>query len=360
MNVLASLIVLGLLIFFHEAGHFLAATLQGIKVSGFSIGFGPSILKKQFKGVTYSLRALPLGGFVSFPEEEKDTNNANEDPDLLGNRPIPQRALVISAGVLTNLFLAWLILLGQGAFIGIPENVDSGVLVMSVLPNEAAAESGLLAGDKILKIDGEDIGIGQDAVLNLVRKVQTSPGKKIEIESVRGDQNKIIEIIPSKNGGSGKIGAQLQPNISSSLRSANGLGEVLNNANNQFNTLLKQTINGYKGLITNFTSSANQLSGPVKIVEIGAQLSEEGAQGLLLFAVLISINLAVLNALPLPLLDGGQLMILVIEGIQGKPIPQKIQMAFMQSGFLLLVGLSLVLIVKDTSQLSLVQELIHH
>ena len=120
-----------------------------------------------------------------------------------------------------------------------------------------------------------------------------------------------------------------------------------------------KTIQGYKGLATDFSSTAKQLSGPVKIVEIGAQLSEEGSSGLILFTALVSINLAVLNSLPLPLLDGGQMVFLLIEGLRGKPVPEKIQMAFSQSGFLLLLGLSVVLIIRDTTQLSVVQKLIN-
>ena len=133
--------------------------------------------------------------------------------------------------------------------------------------------------------------------------------------------------------------------------------ELFNFVNKEFFSLLTKTIDGYKGLITNFSSTAQQLSGPVKIVEIGAQLSEQGGTGILLFAALISINLAVLNSLPLPLLDGGQLVFTLIEGLRGKPIPEKIQIAITQSSFLLLVGLSVVLIIRDTSQLIVIQKL---
>ena len=105
MNVFAALLVLALLIVVHEAGHFLAATLQGIRVSGFSIGFGPALIKRQRKGVTYALRLLPLGGFVAFPDDDDDSTIPLDDPDLLRNRPIPQRALVIAAGILANLAL---------------------------------------------------------------------------------------------------------------------------------------------------------------------------------------------------------------------------------------------------------------
>ncbi len=360
MNVLSSLAVLGLLIFVHESGHFLAAVLQGIRVNGFSIGFGPPLFKKQFRGVTYSLRALPLGGFVSFPDDDKESEIPRNDPDLLRNRPIQQRVLVISAGVLANLFLAWFVLLGQATLAGIPNPPEPGVLVLAVQQSEIADQAGLKAGDQILSIDGESLSSGQKGVQTFVDSIQSSPGENVKIGVIRGHEENIINLTPSDDLGIGKIGAQLQPNVIDALHPAKGVLEVLQYSGKQFFELLNRTIKGYQGLITDFGSTAKQLSGPVKIVEIGAQLSEKGGSGLVLFAALVSINLAVLNSLPLPLLDGGQLLLLLIEGFRGKPIPERIQLAFMQSGFLLLVGLSIVLIIRDTSQLSFVHQLISH
>ncbi len=358
MNVLSSLAVLGLLVLFHESGHFLAAKSQGILVNGFSIGFGPAIFKRKFKGVTYALRVLPLGGFVSFPDDDQETEIAEDDPNLLKNRPILQRAIVISAGVIANLLLAWLVLVGQGSFAGLPNQPDPGVLVVSVQEEQAAAKAGLNTGDKVIRIDGIELGRGQEALQAFVEIIKNTPDKSIDIESFRDGEKILLNIKPSNVEGTGRIGAQLQPNINLSLRPAKNLGEIFSNANSQFLDLFNQTVTGYKGLITDFGSTAKQLSGPVKIVEIGAQLSEQGGSGLVLFAALVSINLAVLNSLPLPLLDGGQLALLLIEGVRGQPIPPKLQIAFMQSGLLLIIGLSLVLIIRDTAQLSLVQQLI--
>ena len=149
----------------------------------------------------------------------------------------------------------------------------------------------------------------------------------------------------------------MQPNIKQETIKTKNINELLRYTNKEFSSLLIKTIQGYKGLITNFSSTAQQLSGPVKIVEIGAQLSEKGGTGILLFAALISINLAVLNSLPLPLLDGGQFVFTIIEGLRGKPVPIKIQIAVTQSSFFLLVGLSVLLIIRDTSQLLIVQRL---
>ena len=358
MNVLTSITVLGFLIFFHEMGHFLAAILQGIYVDGFSIGFGPSIIKKKYKDITYSFRAFPLGGFVSFPDEE--LNNIDpKDPNLLKNRPIIQRVIVISAGVLANLFLAYTILIINVTTLGIPFDPEPGILVLAIQPEKAAFEAGLQAGDKILKIDKKVLGVGDQAVSFLVRKIQNTSEESISIEVERDNSYKELTLIPKIIDGKGTIGAQLQPNIKKETKKTNNINELFRYTNKEFSSLLIKTIEGYKGLVTNFSSTAQQLSGPVKIVEIGAQLSEQGGTGILLFAALISINLAVLNSLPLPLLDGGQLVFTLIEGLRGKPVPAKIQIAVTQSSFFLLVGLSVLLIIRDTSQLLIVQRFLN-
>ncbi len=358
MNVLTSITVLGFLIFFHEMGHFLAAILQGIYVDGFSIGFGPSIIQKKYKDITYSFRAFPLGGFVSFPDEE--VNNIDpKDPNLLKNRPIIQRVIVISAGVIANLILAYTILIINVTTVGIPFDPEPGILVLATQPDKAASIAGLKPGDKILKLETNTLGVGDQAVSTLVKKIQNSSEETIAIEIERNGSLKKIRLTPIKVDGKGTIGAQLQPNIRKDTKKTNNIYELFKYTNNQFSSLLVKTIQGYKGLITNFSSTAQQLSGPVKIVEIGAQLSEQGKAGIFLFAALISINLAVLNSLPLPLLDGGQLVFTLIEGFRGKPVPVKIQMAVTQSSFFLLVGLSVLLIIRDTSQLLIVQRLLN-
>jgi len=357
MNVLTSITVLGFLIFFHEMGHFLAAILQGIYVDGFSIGFGPSIIQKKYKNITYSLRAFPLGGFVSFPDEEVH-NIDPQDPNLLKNRPILQRVIVISAGVFANLILAYTILIINVTTIGIPFDPEPGILVLATQPEKAAALAGLEPGDIILKIETNTLEVGDQAVSTLVKKIQNSSEKPISIEILRNEVFKDITLTPKNVDGKGTIGAQLQPNIRKETKKTKNIFELFKYTNNEFSSLLIKTIQGYKGLITNFSSTAQQLSGPVKIVEIGAQLSEQGGTGILLFAALISINLAVLNSLPLPLLDGGQLVFTLIEGFRGKPVPVKVQIAVTQSSFFLLVGLSVLLIIRDTSQLLIVQRLL--
>ena len=359
MNVFAALGVLALLIVIHEAGHFFAATLQGIRVSGFSIGFGPALIKRQRRGVTYALRLLPLGGFVAFPDDEEDSSIASDDPDLLKNRPIPQRALVIAAGVLANLLLAFVVLLGQAAVVGLPADPDPGVLVVGIQPGGAADRAGLSAGDLILSVDQTALKAGQAGVQEIVQLVKAAPELTLEISRERDGIPDVIKLTPDDVTGQGRIGAQLQTNLNGTTRPVNGPGELIGHTSTQFIRLLQQTISGYSGLITDFQTTAGQVSGPVKIVEMGAQLSEQGGSGLVLFMALISVNLAVLNSLPLPLLDGGQMLLLVLEALRGRPVPERFQLAFAQSGFLLLLGLTVVLIVRDTTQLSAVQQLIN-
>ena len=359
MGVLTALAILAGLIVVHEAGHFFAAVWQGIRVSGFSVGFGPALLQRQRRGVQFALRAIPLGGYVSFPDDDPSSPFPSDDPDLLRNRPLPQRALVIAAGVLANLLLAYLVLLGQGLILGIPAGFSTspGVLVAGVQPGQAASQAGLKEGDRILSLNNQPIAGGQQAVAGFVDQIKTSPRIPLKLEAERGGRTVTLTLTPADLGGTGRIGAQLQPFGSEAFRAPKGPFEPFRQATHDFLTLTKRTVEGFITLFTHFGETASQVSGPVKIVEMGASLANQGGSSLFLFAALISINLAVLNALPLPLLDGGQFALLLLEGLRGRPLPEKFQTAFMQSGFVLLVGLSLVLIVKDTSQLPMVQQL---
>jgi membrane-associated protease RseP (regulator of RpoE activity) len=358
MGVLIALLILAGLIVVHEAGHFLAATWQGIRVSGFSIGFGPVLLQRRRRGVLFALRALPLGGFVSFPDDDENSPIPPDDPDLLRNRPLHQRALVIAAGVIANLLLAYAVLLAQGLVLGIPAGFSStpGVMVTGVQPDQPAALAGLRPGDRLVSVGGVELAGGQSAVVALVDRIKASPGRTLELEAERGGRHLRLPLTPADLGGVGRIGAQLQPSGAEVFRAPRGPLEPFRRASHDLIALTRRTVDGFVTLFTHFGETASQVSGPVKIVEMGASLAHQGGGSLFLFTALISINLAVLNALPLPLLDGGQLALLLLEGLRGRPLPERFQLAFMQSGFVFLVGLSLVLIVKDTTQLPAIQQ----
>ena len=159
--------------------------------------------------------------------------------------------------------------------------------------------------------------------------------------------------------GQGKIGVMLAPNGELVRRRPETLVEVFSLGAQEYQRIASLTAQGFGQLITNFKENAQQVAGPVAIVAVGAQLAEDNLANLLQFGALISINLAIINILPLPALDGGQLAFLLIEGLRGKPLPTQLQDGIMQTGLVLLLGLGVFLIVRDTANLSFFQELLN-
>jgi membrane-associated protease RseP (regulator of RpoE activity) len=359
---LATIAALALLIVVHELGHFLAARLQGIHVNRFSIGFGPILWKYQGKETEYALRAFPLGGFVGFPDDDPDSEIPPNDPNLLRNRPILDRAIVISAGVIANLIFAYFVFVAQYTAVGIPEKFDfqPGVVVPEVTSQESpAAKAGIKAGDIILAIDGQELASSETAIRTLMDVIRAHPNQPLDFKVKRGQQQVDLTITPQAGeDGVAKIGVQLAPNGSiSQYRRPTSPFEVLGLAAEQFQNMFLTTVQGFWSLITNFASVADKVAGPVKIVEQGAGLASSNAAMLFPFTAIISINLAIINILPLPALDGGQLAFLLIEGLRGKPVPAKIQENVMQTGLVLLLGLGIFLMVRDTTQLAVFQRL---
>lgn len=360
MSVLAAIAVVALLIFVHELGHFMAARLQGIHANRFAIGFGPILWKYQGAETEYSLRAFPLGGFVGFPDDDPDSDIPPNDPNLLRNRPILDRAIVISAGVVANLVFAYLVFVVQFAGVGVPEsfNYEPGVMVPQLVSEASpAAEAGIRAGDVIIEIDGQELDASQQAIKTFMQEIQDNPGEPIKMVVQRGSRLLPVTVTPTvEEDGVPRIGVQLIPNGSVQYRKADNVFEIFTMAAAEFQARLIDVVQGFVALVTNFSQVASQVGGPVKIVEQGAGLAENNAASLFPFAAIISINLAIINILPLPALDGGQLAFLLIEGLRGKPLPQRIQENVMQTGLVLLLGLGVFLIVRDTTQLEVFQQ----
>lgn len=361
MSILAPIAVLLLLIAVHELGHFAAARLQGIRVSRFSIGFGPAILKYQGEITEYVVCAFPLGGYVAFPDDDPDSTIPPDDPDLLRNRPILDRAIVISAGVIANLIFAYFLLVGQSMTIGFQDiNYNSGVLVPQVIEaeNSAAAQAGIKAGDIILKVGDRDLGQSPQSLDTLRDMIQNSPQKTLKLTVQRQTEQISLSVIPQLDEtGKGKIGVMLAPNGEVTRRSTHNLVEALSAGAKEYQRIAVLIAQGFWQLISNFQENAEQVAGPVAIVSVGAELARNDLNNLFQFGALISINLAIINILPLPALDGGQLAFLLVEGVRGKPLPTKVQNGIMQTGMVLLLGLSVFLIVRDTVNLAFFQEL---
>jgi membrane-associated protease RseP (regulator of RpoE activity) len=362
MSVLAAIAVLALLIVVHELGHFMAARLQKIHVNRFSIGFGPILWKYQGPETEYAIRAIPLGGFVGFPDDDPEESNIPEnDPNLLRNRPILDRAIVISAGVIANLIFAYLVLVAQVGTYGVPTgfNYQPGVIVPQVVSQEsAAAIAGIKSGDIIIAVDGKELGASKEAIPSLKRAIESHAGQPLELTLQRNKAKLSVKVTPQPAPeGTGRIGVQLAPNGTATYRRANSTFEVLSLGADRFQTIFVGTVQGFYQLITHFKETVGQVAGPVKIVEEGAKVAQNDTGNLFLFAAIISINLAIINILPLPALDGGQLAFLLIEGLRGKPLPTHIQDGVMQTGLMLLLGLGIFLIIRDTTQLEAIQKL---
>lgn len=361
MPVLAAILVLAVLIVVHELGHFLAARLQGIYVNRFSLGFGPTLLKYQGKETEYAVRAFPLGGYVAFPDDDPDSEIPADDPNLLRNRPILDRAIVISAGVIANLVFAYFLLVGQIGLMGIQElSYQPGVLIPQVASDVSTAlAAGIKPGDIVLLADGQPLKASQDAVPKLRDIIQNHPNQEIKLSIERKGQPISISITPEASpDGKGRIGVQLAPNAKVSRRKISNPLEVLSTAATEYQRVVLATVQGFGQLISNFGETADQVAGPVKIVELGASIAQSNVLNLLQFAAVISINLAIINILPLPALDGGQLAFLLVEGLRGRPLPGKIQDGIMQTGLMLLLGLGIFLIIRDTANLTWVQQLL--
>jgi membrane-associated protease RseP (regulator of RpoE activity) len=355
MPVLLAIAVLALLIVVHESGHFLAARAQGIYVTRFSIGFGPVLWKYQGPQTEYALRAIPLGGYVAFPDDEDEDNDiAADDPSLMKNRPILDRAIVISAGVIANLIFAYALIFAQLSWQGIPNpQLAPGIAIVQLVPEtSAAAKAGVLPGDVVLAVNGQTLETGETAVQAFQSQVKQNAEQPLNLDIQRDGKALALSVTPQlSQNNEPLIGVRLAPNAKLNRVKTLSPVKLLSAASTEFQNLLLLTVGGFGQLLSNFQNAASQVSGPVAIVKIGADIARTDISRLLQFGALISINLAVINILPLPALDGGQLVFLLFEGIFRKPLPAAIQQGVMQTGLFLLLGLGVFLIARDTVNL---------
>lgn len=364
-SVLQAVGVLATIVTVHECGHFLAAYLQNIRVNKFAIGFGPTLLKFNLRNVECSLRAIPLGGYVGFPDSEQDNDIDADDKDLLKNRPVIDRVIVTIAGVVANIVFAYTIIFVQVLTVGVVEKEPfPGVMIPQVFASSAAARDGMESGDVVLGVDGRLFSVNEaEAVFDLVDVIKKNPGKKISflVERRQSDVRQIL-VTPdvSMQDGTGKIGVQLAPNSKIIKVRATNLADATVTASKEFKRLLWIVINELKQIFFNFSQTATKVSGPVAIVAIGAEVARSSSEGgMFQFAAIVNLNLAVVNLLPLPALDGGYLALIALEAARGgKKLPHDVEQGIMSSGIALVFFLGMFLIVRDTLNLDFVQEML--
>ncbi|MGB9792710.1 MAG: RIP metalloprotease RseP [Thermacetogeniaceae bacterium] len=327
MFLILSLIILGFLIVVHELGHFVVAKIVGIHVDEFSIGFGPKLISiKSTKDQTmYSLRLFPLGGYVKMAGMEPD----DERIDGFNKKPLKARFAVVSAGSITNFFVAIVLFIIVFSVIGIPIPSTANV-VGDVIPGSPADKAGLRAGDRILRVNDIDTPTWND----IATKIHYSDGRKINLMIERNGRERFIEVTPQYN-----------PKTQTSQI---GIKQVIKWEKQSFTRAVmlglerafgfsKLILVGIYGMITG-SIPPNEITGPVGITQMIGDAAREGLGYLLSFTAILGINLAIVNLLPIPSLDGSRLLFLCIEGIRGKPIdPQK-------ENLIHLIGLALLMV----------------
>lgn len=330
MYIVYAIIAFGLLIIVHEFGHFILAKINGVKVEEFSIGMGPKIFSIDGKETKYSLGILPIGGYVKMLGEEDDVQ---DERSFSAKSPF-RRITIILAGAIMNLILAIVIFTAYLNHFGytLPK-------VSSVIDNSPAYEAGIKSGDEFKKIDGQKIFASDDISIG----INLAKGNPVNLEVDRNGEKLNFTVKPEYNEKEKRdmigFGFETVKNPS-----------VLDSFKESFNqtaSLVNQTFKGLKMIFTGKANLKTDVGGPVTIIKLSAATAKAGIWSLLYFTAFISVNLAVFNLLPFPALDGGWTVLLLIELITKRKVPEKIVGVLNFTGFALLMGLMLLVTVKD-------------
>lgn len=352
MSVILFILALAILILSHEFGHFLFAKISGTKVEEFGLGFPPRLFGKKFGETLYSVNAIPFGGFVKVSGE----NSTDKSPGSFGSRPIYMRAGILVAGVFFNLLLAWLLISFVyiiGAPTGVGENVsNSHVTVLEVQQGTPAEAVGFLPGDRL-----ERFSFGQEVLeVKSVKEVQdfisAHKGSEMRVEYFRGNERIAVLVTPSLSPreGVGALGIAMDSIGIVSLPIHKAFWEGLKDTGFLVVTIVKM----FGALISDIFkggSMVSQIRGPIGIVGMTGMASQLGFVYVIQFIAILSVNLAVINIMPFPALDGGRLLFLAIEAVKRSPVNEKVMAVANNTGFALLIILMLLVTYKDIVRL---------
>lgn len=347
MTFLWAIVLLGVLIFVHESGHFLFAKLMRVKVLKFSLGFGPKLASLQKGGTEYQVSAFPLGGYVKMlGEEPGEELTPEEAKHSFSGQPVWKRVIIVLAGPGFNFLLSLLIFcffLSIGRPITVPRlSADISPVVGQVLAGTPAAAAGLRPGDRIVEVQGNPISTWFD----LIDIVGDRPGQPLDFKIKRDNSLLQMKITPAahkektaegKEITIGRIGIQRAgesvPFYVIETHRALSVPVKAAEATYRFSSLVLDVM--WRIITGQF--SMRVIGGPITIVQRSGQAARMGLLSYLIFMAFISSNLAVLNLLPIPILDGGHILFFILEKIKGKPLRETTQAILQRAGLLILV-----------------------
>lgn len=344
MNIILIILIFGIIVSFHEFGHFIVAKLNKITVMEFAIGMGPAIFSKEIKGTKYSLRLLPLGGYCMMMGEDEEIDDENS----FSNKPLLVRAMVVAAGPIFNFILAFVFSIALIHFTGCDP-----CTVAEVIENSAAQEAGVQAGDTVISINGDKIYNYRELLLYM--SMNNNPND-VELELKRENGEKYTAVLKPKQNEAGdyKIGVAggyvHSPNIINDVKYA-GL---------ELRYWVKATVSSLRMIVTGKVKG-NQIMGPVGVGDAFNDVIEEVKEesntfgetvaniilNMINWCILLSVNLGVMNLLPIPALDGGRLLFLLVEAVRRKPIPKDKEAIVNMVGFVILLGIMAVVFFND-------------
>lgn len=357
-KLLLFLVMLSVLVVFHEWGHFLLARRNGIRVDDFGIGMGPTLLKwtSPRSGTNYRLNLFPIGGYCAMKGEDGKSTEAEQQRDFQAagvhdednfqaKRPW-QRMSVVLAGPIANFLIAIVLLFMSAAIFGLPDATPTAK-IYHLVSGFPAEQAGLRAGDTIVAIDGVDMPDGNA----VVERIHAAPNTKLRIAYLRDGQRSETSITPrAVRNADGKLEGRLgfEPMPATHRVS---LAEALGASFRSFWEITSGTLGALGGLFTHFSTTASQLQGPIGMARIAAQVEDFGWGPYLFLAASLSISLGIFNLLPFPALDGGRAVFILVELARGKPVDPEKEALVHVGGFAALIAVMLLVAYHDIARI---------
>ncbi len=339
MSIIVALLIFGLLIFFHELGHFLLAKRGGIGVTSFSLGMGPAILKKKIGETEYALRLLPFGGSCAMVGEDEDCDDENS----FQKKSVWTRISVVAGGPVFNFILAFVGAVIMIACIGVDKPV-----IAEVMEGFPAAEAGVMAGDEVISMNGRNIGVYRDVSMY----IQLHQGETIDLVYERDGERYETTIIPKMD----EDGYYLMGITGGAYTKCANPLELVSYGAKEVGYWIHMVFDSLKMMVSGQVKRED-VGGPVRIVGMIGDTYEQSAEigvyavfiNMLNMVVFLSANLGVMNLLPIPALDGGRLVFLLIEAITRKRVPADKEGYIHLAGFALLMALMVLILFNDIS-----------